>query len=310
MKIERKSKLLALLVSALIISTMLASCAEKNTETATVLKPVAEQSVTSKPIEPVEPTKAPTSTPNPTEVATPTPKDEPSATPTPKTEVTTPTVTQKPTEATKPSQEPTKKPVEPTKKPTQPTEKPAQPVKEEPKPTPAPTTPPSNNEQTNPPTVVKNTLKDIGKQIRIEVNYGTITSHSYRYKSPGANVDITIDSSKRWLLLYTEKTCYIEVKLEVAGDDGKQYTLYTNVIFVGADAGSYHQNSIRSALFTVYLGTQAQLDTEGVPSKWTSSDESIATVDQNGLVTAVGTGKAYITAYFDTGTSTCIVTVP
>lgn len=43
---------------------------------------------------------------------------------------------------------------------------------------------------------------------------------------------------------------------------------------------------------------------------WRSSDPRVATVDQNGLVRAVGPGQARITAYFSDGNyATCIVTV-
>ena len=49
---------------------------------------------------------------------------------------------------------------------------------------------------------------------------------------------------------------------------------------------------------------------EGITLTWTSSDENIATVDQNGLVTAVSSGETIITATTNTGkVARCRVTV-
>ena len=64
------------------------------------------------------------------------------------------------------------------------------------------------------------------------------------------------------------------------------------------------------------VGEEDTLVATVVPSQasqivtWTSSDESVATVDENGKVTAVGVGTAIITAKTDNGlTTTCEVTV-
>ena len=55
----------------------------------------------------------------------------------------------------------------------------------------------------------------------------------------------------------------------------------------------------------------ATLETEGKDATvtWTSSDESVATVDMNGLVTAVGVGNAIITAAAGDKTAECLLTV-
>ncbi|MFE5320851.1 S-layer homology domain-containing protein [Paenibacillus sp. NPDC056579] len=50
-------------------------------------------------------------------------------------------------------------------------------------------------------------------------------------------------------------------------------------------------------------------DTPNQTITWTSNKSDVATVDSNGLVTAVGTGTAVITASFGDITQTCIVTV-
>lgn len=46
-----------------------------------------------------------------------------------------------------------------------------------------------------------------------------------------------------------------------------------------------------------------------VPDSYTSSDETKATVDAAGLITAVATGSATITAHYGALTDTCVVTV-
>ena len=50
---------------------------------------------------------------------------------------------------------------------------------------------------------------------------------------------------------------------------------------------------------------------EGIVLNWTSSDEKVVTVDQNGIITAVGAGSAEVTVSIEDGniSSTCVVNV-
>lgn len=48
---------------------------------------------------------------------------------------------------------------------------------------------------------------------------------------------------------------------------------------------------------------------EGVTHEWTSSDESVCTVDADGVVTAVGNGTAYVSTVADGVNLKCIVRV-
>lgn len=57
------------------------------------------------------------------------------------------------------------------------------------------------------------------------------------------------------------------------------------------------------------LQLTATTNPEGQKVTWTSSDEKVATVDYNGLVTAVAEGTATITAAAGTGSATCTLTV-
>ena len=70
---------------------------------------------------------------------------------------------------------------------------------------------------------------------------------------------------------------------------------------------------------TIYTGETLQLNATVTPANatnknitWTTSDEAVATVDAEGLVTAVGVGTATITATTEDGakTATCLVTIP
>ena len=62
----------------------------------------------------------------------------------------------------------------------------------------------------------------------------------------------------------------------------------------------------------VELKQSAQLTASGAETvKWSSSDETVATVDASGKVTAVSTGSATITAMAEGATSAaCVITVP
>lgn len=67
---------------------------------------------------------------------------------------------------------------------------------------------------------------------------------------------------------------------------------------------------------TLLVGEDFQLTAEVLPENadnktivWESSDTAIATVDENGLVTAVAAGKAFVTATVDDKNATCTVVV-
>ncbi len=70
--------------------------------------------------------------------------------------------------------------------------------------------------------------------------------------------------------------------------------------------------TIRPGSFSLYRQAQKQLtasSSTGHPAVWKSSKSSVATVDENGLVTAVKHGTAKITATVDGVSKSCTVTV-
>lgn len=88
----------------------------------------------------------------------------------------------------------------------------------------------------------------------------------------------------------TDKTALCEVEVTESYTEPEEDTL-----------------SISDTEITVRKGNHYQL-TSNIPVKWRSSDSDVATVS-NGFVTAKSTGSAVITAYTDTQSINCIVTV-
>ena len=75
--------------------------------------------------------------------------------------------------------------------------------------------------------------------------------------------------------------------------------------------------AISADAMTLNKGQQSQLAASLIPANtteeryiyWASDNISVATVDENGVVTAVGPGTAMITAYHDAAAASCFVTV-
>ena len=97
---------------------------------------------------------------------------------------------------------------------------------------------------------------------------------------------------------------------EPACDPGTEYSTNLLVMKLYADVSDMKTASIAVTPkeSTIYTNETVQLTVKVLPEdradktvKWTSSDESIATVDANGLVTAVSVGDVTITASVDNG---------
>lgn len=100
-----------------------------------------------------------------------------------------------------------------------------------------------------------------------------------------------------------------EVEITVSGKNAS--ASYTVIVMTEAEKISLSRESLFLA-----VGQSGALAAVGTPDdatdkavSWTSSDEDVATVDTEGTVTAVGEGKAEITASCGAVSATCSVAV-
>ena len=162
------------------------------------------------------------------------------------------------------------------------------------------------------------------KEINILFNH--LTGISFKEKS----ADIIINESKELELIYDPENASLKTVTWTSSDEsiatvdenGKVTAVGdgTATITVTSKDGGYSASieihviipaqSIRisSEVTEILYGNSETLEVEFTPSNttnqkvtWTSSDESIATVDENGVVTAVGEGKVTITATSEDG---------
>ena len=122
-------------------------------------------------------------------------------------------------------------------------------------------------------------------------------------QEPGQNLtfDLNIENQERILLVVTDyaynETAYeIEIPKEGFYVEPSSASLYVE-----------EQRQLSAALYLPETGNENVLDE---PVEWSSSDDAIATVTENGLVTAISAGEAAITAKTPSGLSdSCAVTV-
>lgn len=88
----------------------------------------------------------------------------------------------------------------------------------------------------------------------------------------------------------------------------------TQTVPSGAQSEAEPQSiSVSAASEYIIVGRSQQAELQILPAeaadaeiRWSSGDESVATVDENGMITAVGKGKTFITAVADNGLSAYI----
>ena len=146
--------------------------------------------------------------------------------------------------------------------------------------------------------------------------------------SENVNKNVTFSSSDTSIFTVSKDGVITGVKegiavLSCVAEDLGQNGAITCMVYVTAQEVSATDFSITPAEDTVYIGSTLQLTPVFTPEDttirdvtWTTSDETKATVDADGVVTGVAEGTAVVTAtYKDTTndnkvwTSTCIVTV-
>jgi beta-N-acetylglucosaminidase len=107
------------------------------------------------------------------------------------------------------------------------------------------------------------------------------------------------------------------IKIIVTAENGNKKTYYIDIIKNSTNLIPLTSISIDKSELSMFNGESKQLSVQFNPSnttdnktvKWTSSDTSIATVDNSGKVVAIGKGNATITAKVGEHTATCKVVI-
>lgn len=107
------------------------------------------------------------------------------------------------------------------------------------------------------------------------------------------------------------------IKIVVTAENGNKKTYYLDIVRNVTNEIPLTGISLDKTELTMFLKESKQLSVKYNPSNttdnkavtWTSSDKSVATVDENGKITALGKGTTTITAKVGTYTATCKVTV-
>lgn len=126
----------------------------------------------------------------------------------------------------------------------------------------------------------------------------------------GDEISVTFKAAEHYTLS-GEETVTITVSEKILDEDG-------NVVIDGPEATPIEVTSVTLNLPTAELeiggtvtlvATVAPKDALETTVTWTSDDDSVATVDEDGVVTAVAAGEATITAACGDVSATCVVTV-
>lgn len=108
-----------------------------------------------------------------------------------------------------------------------------------------------------------------------------------------------------------------DVKIVVTAENGNTKTYYLDIVRNSSNTVPLTGISLDKTELSMFNGETKQLTVKYNPSNttdnksvtWSSSDKSVATVDSNGTVKAIGKGTVTITAKVGTYTATCKVTV-
>lgn len=130
---------------------------------------------------------------------------------------------------------------------------------------------------------------------------GTIKMYVGDVARYGANKDVTWSSSDNSIVIINESTGQVtaigegKVTITATAKNGKKAT--AQIVVERQSSGNEAANPIISPStdFTINAGDTYQLSAD-MEVEWISSDESVATVDTNGLVKGVGGGNAFIYA--------------
>ncbi|NLY43716.1 MAG: hypothetical protein GX066_07075, partial [Clostridiaceae bacterium] len=155
-----------------------------------------------------------------------------------------------------------------------------------------------------------------------KISSGSGKSVTMRVFDPDGDIDyvgqtVSVEDGKFTFVFtpYAEKTGTYTVKLGAEGV-AEPYVTTFYYEYVGPVPVTGVSLDIKEATLKIgqILQLTATVEPENATNKavtWSSSNEQVATVDQNGVVTAVGKGTAIITVTTEDGgfTDTCIITV-
>ena len=123
-----------------------------------------------------------------------------------------------------------------------------------------------------------------------------------------SNTDVVTVDENGWITAVGVGTATVKIVVGKASTSCK-ITVTQAITSIRIDRAWLELNVPETHQLTVWIYPE---DASNQTLLWTSSDENVATVDENGVVTAIGNGKATITATTTDGTDfsvSCVVTV-
>ena len=143
-------------------------------------------------------------------------------------------------------------------------------------------------------------------QLTASVNPPDATDNSVRWSS--SNIEVATVSSEGLVTAVSSGSAKITA---TAGGKSADCTITVVAANIEANSITLDKTSLELAVGTAEVLTATVLPENATDKtvNWTSSEKSIATVDQNGKVTAIKAGNATITAKINNLTASCAVTV-
>ena len=144
------------------------------------------------------------------------------------------------------------------------------------------------------------------KTINVTVEPATTTDKAVTFESSNAAV-ATVDADSNVTALALGQTT-----VTITAKSGVSTSITVNVVATPAASISLNKNAatLKATETTTLEATVGPATTTDKTVTWSTSDATIATVDENGIVTAISVGKATITATTANGlTATCEITV-
>ena len=132
----------------------------------------------------------------------------------------------------------------------------------------------------------------------------------------GAQLKIAMIRAANQVIMYAKRgpgyspgALALQETLQAAIDAIRSYTRAASISVSPATDTLAAEETQQLTVTATYEDAETEDVTEDTRCVYTTSDDEVATVDTAGLVTAVATGEATITATYHGRTDTCVVTV-